>query len=99
VLTLAEEAREHVDACANCRLRWERGMSAVDAQRMCRIGADPSPRPYVIAFVSGIRACNPGTRTFIARERSYEAAAYKARGWNAAPANLDYGYFAVEEIE
>jgi hypothetical protein len=95
VLTLAEIAREHVDTCDACRLRWERGTSAVDAQRMCRSGADPSPRPYVIVFVAGARACKPGTRTFIERAVSYEVAETMARRWNVGH-DLAWGTFEVE---
>lgn len=97
MLTLAEDAREHVDACEDCRVRrWERGMSAVEARRLCRVNADPAPRPFAIVFVAGERARVPGVKTFIAREAVYETAETKARQWNAAPADLSYGIFTVE---
>lgn len=96
MLTLAEEAREHVDACEDCRTRWERGERAVDVQRTCRALPPGPPSQCRIVFVAGERARVPGAKTFIAREATYDSAEAKAREWNAPPADLSYGVFAVE---
>lgn len=97
MLTLSEMAREHVDECADCQARWERGERAVDVQRTCR-ALPPGPPPQCrVVFVSGERASEPGRRDFIANAASYEVAEDMARRWNSGH-DLAWGIFQVEAV-
>lgn len=95
MLTLAEIAREHVDTCASCRARWERGERAVDVQRTCRELPPGLPPQCRVVFVRGERASEPGRRDFIARVASYEVAEGIASQWNVGH-DLAWGVFEVE---